>query len=345
MSVSSRKKDHVRICIEKNVNASKNYFNYVKLFHNCLPERNLKDIDTRTSFLGKELRAPIIISSITGGTRAAKRINKNLAKAAQKLGLGMGVGSQRIAIEKPGLASTFKVRDVAPDIFLYANIGAIQLNYGFNKEELKKAVEMIGADALALHLNALQEAVQPEGETNFKGVLKKIREVARQLSFPLIAKETGAGIGYWEACKLAKSGISAFMVDGLGGTSFSLVEHYRKGSKSGFVFADWGVPTPASIIYCKKTGLPVVSGGGVRNGLDAAKSIALGASASQVAGVLLPFAIKSAAACEKKLKEIIQELKIAMFLTGSSDIAELSKARHVITGELRDWLDVQRIYK
>lgn len=336
MSTESRKLDHLRICTDKEVCSSKNFFDDLSFVHNCIPEADLNKISTDVEFFGRKLKAPILIASMTGGTDEAKKINENLAIACQKCKIGMGIGSQRAGIEKPELAETYKVRSYAKDIFLYANVGAVQLNYGYNFEKYKKAVEMIDADALALHLNALQESVQPEGDVNFENLLAKIKELCSKLKVPVIAKETGAGINYEQGLKLKNAGIKALMIDGLGGTSWSLVEHYR-GSKYALNFKDWGIPTPVCIKECSKLGIPVIAGGGIRNGIDAAKAIALGADLVQAGLIFLKPAMNSEKEVEEKINLVIRELKTAMFLTGSKNIQELRKNKLIIKGELKDW--------
>jgi len=336
MSTQTRKSEHLRICAEKNVLSSHNFFDDICFVHDCLPELDLNKIDIKTRFLGKKFDAPLMIASMTGGTNEAKKINENLAGACQKKGIGFGAGSQRAGIENKKLEDTYNVRHVAKDIFVYANLGAVQMNCGYSFEKYKKAAEMINADAVAVHLNALQESVQKEGDVNFENILEKIKETCSKISFPVIAKETGAGINYENSMKLKEAGVKALMTDGLGGTSWSLVEHYR-GSEKAFLFKDWGIPSPVCIKECSKTGLPVVAGGGIRNGLDIAKALALGADIAQSAIVFLAPSMKSQKDVEKKIESMMRELKTAMFLTGSKNINELRKKKLIIKGELKDW--------
>lgn len=324
MSVA-RKKDHLRICLEEVVETGSTGFENYRLVYNALPEIDFASIDTAVNFLGKKLTAPILISPLTGGTPAGERINRNLAKAAQKVGVAMGVGSQRVALEEPKLAATFRVRKEAPNIVLLANLGAAQLNYGGGIEQCRQAVAMIGADGLILHLNALQEAIQPEGNTNFSGLLAKIRQVVAGLAVPVIVKEVGMGINKTVALKLKKVGIKFVDVAGGGGTNWALVEGIRRGQREwGEIGSDLALPTTEVIKECAQiSGLTVIGSGGIRNGLEIAKAMALGAD---LVGIGLPFlkpALQSEVAVEKFLNKLIFQLKVVMFALGGRDINEL----------------------
>jgi isopentenyl-diphosphate Delta-isomerase len=327
-----RKADHIRICLDEDVQfktttgLEKYYFK-----HCCLPELDYDAIDLSTSFLGKKLATPLLISSMTGGTEQAQTINYRLAVAAQEYGLAMGVGSQRVAIEQPDAAATFSVRQVAPDILLLANLGAVQLNYGYGVEECLRAIDLLQADALILHINPLQECIQPQGDRNFQGLLAKIEQVCKYLPVPVIAKEVGNGISVQMAERLMNAGISAIDVAGAGGTSWALVEGERAEDTLqkhlGQTFADWGIPTADCIqnIHQAYPQLPLIASGGLRNGLDVAKSIALGAD---LAGLALPFlraATVSQIAVTEKVETLIAELKTALFCTGSKYLADLRK--------------------
>ncbi len=292
-TTSSRKSDHIRINLEKKVDSSLitglERFHFV---HEALPEINLEDIDLNLEVFGKKLNSPLLISSMTGGTKKAHQINLNLARSAQEMGVAMGIGSQRAAIENPSLEESFQVRKVAPDILLFANLGAIQLNYGYSVKECQRAVDMIEANALILHLNPLQEAVQPEGDTKFKGLLSKIEKVCKHLPVPVIAKEVGWGISKQTARKLIDAGISAIDVAGAGGTSWSQVEMHRekteRQAKISGMFVDWGIPTAESIQMVKEISSEIIlfASGGLRTGIDIAKCIALGAT---LGGLASPF--------------------------------------------------------
>ena len=281
-----------------------------QFIHQALPEIDLDSVDLSTSLFGKRLEAPLVISSMVGGIEAAKQINQNLARAAQVLGVAMGVGSQRCAIDDPSTASTYRVRGVAPDILLFANLGAIQLNNGYGVDECRRAVEMIEADALILHLNPLQEALQPGGNTNFAGLLRKIEEVCHKLPVPVIVKEVGCGISEDAARKLASAGVAGIEVSGAGGTSWSEVERHRNhGQISHDVaasFAAWGIPTAESIKMVRQgaPNLNIIASGGIRTGLDVAKSIALGADAAGIATSLLKAATDSAESVIEVLQEV-----------------------------------------
>jgi isopentenyl-diphosphate delta-isomerase len=275
------------------------------------------------------LQAPLLISSMTGGTPEAAAINHNLAAAAQAAGIAMGVGSQRAAVENAALASTFQVRDVAPDILLFANLGAVQFNYGYGLDQCRRAVDMIQADALVLHLNALQEAVQPEGDANFAGLLNKIEAVCRALPVPVIAKEVGWGISEQAATRLAEAGVAAVDVAGAGGTSWSQVEMHRAKTETqkrvAAAFIDWGIPTAEAIQNVRRAapGLPVIASGGLRDGIDVAKSVALGAGLCGLASPFLKAAAVSVEATAEAIAELARELRIAMFAAGAGSIAQL----------------------
>jgi isopentenyl-diphosphate delta-isomerase len=300
-----------------------------RFIHQALPEIDLDGVDLELSLLGKTLQAPILISSMTGGTEEAGAINQTLAAAAQETGIAMGLGSQRAAIENPELAWTFQVRAVAPDILLFANLGAIQLNYGYGVEECLRAVEMIQADALVLHLNALQEAVQPEGDTRFAGLLGKIETVCRLLPVPVIAKEVGWGISETAARQLANAGVSAIDVAGAGGTSWTQVEMYRARTESqaclAAAFIDWGIPTAESILNVSHAApdLPVIASGGLRNGIDIAKCLALGAKIGGMASPFLKAASQSLERTIETIQEIRREIQVCMFASGAGDLEAL----------------------
>lgn len=346
-----RKSEHVNIILQENVSAEYNFWNDVRLVHSALPEVDLDDIDTSVHLFGKRLEAPLVISSMTGGFGMGREINANLAKAAAEVGVAMGVGSQRAALEKVELANTYAVvRDF--DVPLrFANLGAPQLipqagKRAYGIADGRRAMEMVGADALIVHLNFLQEVVQPEGDRRAKGVLAAIRSLAQQL--PLMAKETGAGISRPTALALKRAGVKAIDVGGLGGTSFSAVEYYRARKEAsslkerlGSTFWNWGIPTPASVVLAN-VGLPIVATGGVRTGLDAAKGIALGATAAGMAKPMLEAAKVSADAVIEELRAVIEELKAAMFLTGSASVAELRERHAVVSRPTADWIELGR---
>ncbi|MBZ0279601.1 MAG: type 2 isopentenyl-diphosphate Delta-isomerase [Anaerolineae bacterium] len=332
-TTENRKVDHIRINLEKDVQFPRltTGLERYRFMHQALPEMNLSDVDTRVTLFGKILSAPIIISSMTGGTDMAYRINQHLAKAAQTQGVAMGLGSQRAGIEKPHLAYTYQVRDVAPDILLFANVGAVQLNYKYGAEQCQKAVDMIEADALILHFNVLQEAVQPEGDTNFAGLLTKIEQVCKNVSVPVIAKEVGWGFSEQNARDLANAGIAAIDVAGSGGTSWSEVEYHRSPTafhaRVAASFADWGIPTADAIQYAVKgaPNIQIIASGGLRDGIDIAKCIALGATAGGLAGPFLKAADESTEAVDQLIREISTQLRIAMLCSGAKDIMALQK--------------------
>lgn len=352
MSTSERKIEHLLLCVEKDVEAHKSKsglrasgFDDIDLIHNCLPEINKKNLLIETEFFDKKLSAPILIASMTGGHPDTKAVNAALAGAAEELGIGIGVGSQRAAIEDPSMEDSFRiVRDKAPNAFIYGNVGAAQLNE-FGIEELERAVEMIDANAMAIHLNFLQEAIQPEGNVDATGCLQAIEKVCTELSVPVIVKETGAGIAYSQAAAICEAGASAIDVGGLGGTSWAGVETYRAQKRGdllsehlGKEFWNWGIPTAASIVE-SSISLPVIATGGIRSGLDAAKSIALGASLCGIALPLVASALKGQKDVVEKLNLIIEELRVAMFLCGCKNIEELGKTSLVIHGRTKEFLE------
>lgn len=322
----SRKKEHVDLVVSKAAQYTRSSgLERVDFIHNALPELSLESVDLSTEFLKKRLNYPILITGMTGGYPDAESINKALAEAAQKHGMAFGVGSQRAMIENPDLAKTYMVRDVAPDIPLLANIGAFQLK-SYDFEQIESLVSNIEADALAIHLNPLQEVIQPEGDTDFSGVLDAIRRTCDKLSVPVVVKETGAGISQDVAIKLKEAGASYIDVAGSGGTSWSQVEYLRSEGVPGF--ENWGIPTLDCIIQCRGV-LPVIASGGIRDGIEAAKCIALGAD---IAGAAFPFikALKENA-LEEYIVLIQKQMKTCAFLTGSSSIAELKKAKLLIS--------------
>jgi isopentenyl-diphosphate Delta-isomerase len=328
---SQRKLDHLRIVSEEPVEfvETRSGLDRYRFLHQPLPEIDKSEIDTGQSFFGRSLRAPLVIASMTGGAGPSGLINLRLAEAAQALGVAMGVGSQRAAIEDGSLAGTYQVRRVAPSILLFANLGAVQLNYGYGVDECRRAVDMIEADALILHLNSLQEAVQEHGNTNFKGLLQKIEMVCRALSVPVIVKEVSWGIDEATARRLAEAGVGAIDVAGAGGTSWTEVERRRAPNETlaniAATFLEWGIPTAESLVMVGRgaPSLPVIASGGLRTGLDSAKCIALGATLTGMASPYLKAANISTKAVAERLQQTIEELRIAMFGIGASNLAEL----------------------
>lgn len=330
----NRKADHIRINLEEDVRSGiTTGFEHLRFQHRALPEINLEDVDLAQTLMGRVVRVPILISSMTGGTAEAEGINRVLAATAQATGIAMGVGSQRAAIEHPELAQTFDVRRYAPDILLFANIGAVQLNHGYSIDECRRAVDMIQADALILHLNALQEALQPEGDTRFAGLAEKIGQICRQMPVPVIAKEVGWGFSEQDVRLLKDAGVAAIDAAGAGGTSWSQVEKYRmkdpRQVRVAEPFRDWGVPTAETIINIRRAApdLQVIASGGLRDGMDLAKSLALGACLGGMAGPFLKTARQSDDAVLDLIHEMEDVLRTVMFVTGSRDLNSLQAGK------------------
>ena len=334
--ITERKDDHIKINLERDVRSGlTNGLEKFHFIHEALPEMSLDEVDTSLSLFGKKLAAPILVSSMTGGTEDAGDINMRLARAAQECGIAMGVGSQRAAIERPGLAATFQVRRVAPDILLFANIGAVQLNYGYGLAECNRAVDMIEADALYLHLNPLQEAVQAGGDTNWKGLARKIEKVCKTLQVPVIAKEVGWGISERTAKILAECGVSAIDVAGAGGTSWSQVEMHRAPDEFlrslAVTFVGWGIPTAESILNVKRAapGMTIFASGGLKDGLDIAKCLALGVTLGGMAGPFLKAAAISTENVVEMMKLTQKQIQVTMFACGARNLGELANGKLV----------------
>ncbi len=329
--IHERKADHIKINLEKDVrSALTTGLEKYHFIHEALPELNLDDVDTGLTLFGKRLNAPILISSMTGGTPHAGTINRRLAEAAQATLTAMGVGSQRAALEDKSQAKTFQVRKYAPDILLFANLGAVQLNYGYGIDECRRAVDMIQADALYLHLNPLQEAVQAGGYTNFKGLAKKIEEICKKLEVPVIAKEVGWGISERTAKLLSDCGVSAIDVAGAGGTSWSQVEMHRAPDEFtrelAATFVGWGIPTAESILNVKKVvpEMIIFASGGIKDGLDIAKCVALGATLGGMAGNFLKAAAVSTEKAIEMMKLTKRQIQVTMFASGGGRLEGLA---------------------
>jgi isopentenyl-diphosphate delta-isomerase len=349
LGIEERKDSHLDICLHEEVGAKveTTLFEDVYLVHQALTELDLDAVDMGTNFLGHKLAAPLLIDSMTGGTTMAKEVNRTLARLAERNKIGIGVGSQRAGLTRPAVAETYSVvRKEAPHAFVFGNLGGVQLVRGMTVADARKAVEMIQADALAVHLNPLQEAVQMGGEATYKGIVDKIAEIAHGLEVPIIIKEVGAGISRETATRLALAGVKAINVSGVGGTSWAGIESIRarrKGETStaelGEAFWDWGIPTAAALIEVRSSvKLPLIASGGIRNGIEAAKAIALGADVVAMARPFLYAASKGGVEGAQRMTDAFtSQLKLAAFLTGSGSVSSLKKARYVLTGKLLDW--------
>jgi isopentenyl-diphosphate delta-isomerase len=351
--VEARKAEHLRVSATADVNARIGAgWDDIHLVHQALPEVDFDRIDLGVSLFGKRIDAPLVLASMTGGHAAAHEINAMLARMAEHHGVAMGVGSQRAALRNPRLAYTYAiVREQAPSALVIANVGANQLiaqesGRALSPEDVRTAVEMLRADALAIHLNTLEESIQPEGDRRAAGVAAALRQLVESVGVPVLAKETGAGLSRWAALRLRDLGVAALDIGGVGGTSFAAIEGLRAaqqgdvaGQRLGEVLRDWGTPTAVAIVAARAAGLPIIATGGVRSGLDAAKALALGASAVGVARPLLQSALQGESALEAWIQQWLLELRTALFLTGSATPSDLERKPKVILGETRSWLD------
>lgn len=349
--IEKRKQRHIRLSLEENVQADIGTgFEDVRLIHRALPEIDLEDVKTETDLFGRHLSSPLVISAITGGTDSAKEINATLASAVEEFGIGIGVGSQRIAIEDPSVANTFSiVREKAPSALVMGNIGCPQLSLGWGVDEARTCVEMVDADALTIHTNPLQEAVQVGGETRYSGVLGKVKEIAGGLDTPIVVKETGCGIAHEDAAKLEKAGVAGLELSGVGGTSWAAVEHHiareegkRDQEALGLALWNWGIPTAISVVETSQTtSLKIIASGGLRTGVEMAKSIALGADAVGIARPFLEKAVEGSEALWEHISNILMEFRTVMFLVGAENLEELKRAPALIMGRTAEWLSLR----
>jgi isopentenyl-diphosphate delta-isomerase len=350
--IQQRKADHLRMAATAPVDSGRSAgFEDVHLLHAAVPEVDLGAIDLSVELVGRHLRLPLVIAAMTGGHEEGGRVNAVLGRAAERFGIAMGVGSQRAALVDPDLRETYAVtREAAPTAFLIANIGATQLvaqgaTGPISRAQLGELLDMIRADALAVHLNPLQELVQTEGQRDARGHVDAIRDLAGSIGIPVVAKETGGGMRRDVAVALAAAGVAAIDVGGVGGTSFAAIEALRaeargdeRGVRLGTLLRDWGVPTVASIGFARHAGLPIIATGGIRSGVDAAKAIAMGATAVGVARPLLQAALAGDDAVAAWITRFAEELRAAMFLSGSPDVAALRAQPTVVVGETAAWL-------
>jgi isopentenyl-diphosphate delta-isomerase len=322
-----RKAEHIQLSLDDRMQMHGHFFDAYYFEHEALPELDLQEVEISTRFLEKAVEAPLLISCMTGGTGDAVRINRHLAQAAEETGIALGIGSQRKALEDPSLAESFKVRQWAPTVPLLANLGAVQLNYGYGLDECRAAVEMIEADALVLHLNPLQEAIQPEGQCDFSDLISRIGQIVDGFEVPVIVKEVGSGISRSLATRLWDVGVRIIDTAGVGGTSWARIEGARaRDAEIGELFAGWGIPTPASIRGLREIpGLQIIGSGGVSNGLDVAKAIALGADLAGMAQPFLVAADQSSEAVVAKVRRTTRELGISMFCAGAQNLEALQQ--------------------
>ena len=353
--VKQRKIEHINVALGQDISvAQRANWNDIQFVHQALPEVNLDEIDTSVNFFGHRLRYPIFMSSLTGGHPDVTSINRSLARAAEHYGLALGVGSQRAGIINPDVASSYTItRENAPHAFLIANIGAPQLiaqsrHVPFTIGQVERAIEMIGANALAVHMNSLQEAAQPEGDRRAAGEAAALKVLTGQVDVPVIAKETGAGVCREQALLLRSCGVAAIDVGGAGGSSMSAMEAARSDARGdertrniGLLFRDWGIATPVSIVEASVAHLPLISTGGVRNGLDMARALAMGATLVGMGFPFLKAASESYEAVCELVEGVVAELKVAMQLSGAASIEHLQQADIVITGETRNWLTMR----
>jgi isopentenyl-diphosphate delta-isomerase len=342
-AISERKRSHLELCGDAAVEyaGKTTLLEDVDLVHDALPELAVDEVQVGTELLGKRLRAPLVITGMTGGTEEAADVNRGLAEVAERCGIAFGLGSQRAMQRTPALARTFAVRSHAPTTLVLANLGLVQAA-ALPTAEVAGLVAAIGADALCIHLNPAQEMIQPGGDRDFRGGLRTLQRLVRELPVPLVVKETGCGLSRRAAERLAAAGVRTADVSGAGGTSWVKVEALRAGPAEralGEEFADWGIPTAAALLACRGTGLELVASGGIRSGLDVAKAIALGARA---AGVALPVfrAYREGGIVEAEgfIDRLVRGLRTAMVLTGSRDLEALGQAPVVLGSRLREWV-------
>ncbi|WP_372371524.1 type 2 isopentenyl-diphosphate Delta-isomerase [Candidatus Uabimicrobium sp. HlEnr_7] len=326
-NLSNRKQDHIDIVLNENTEPISSSFDKYYLPYCALPEIDMGKIDPSTTLLNKTLSFPFIISSMTGGLEKGEQINKNLAIAAQQEKVALGLGSMRVIIRYPEMLKTFQVREHCPDVPLFANIGIVQLNYGFTAQELKKIIDGVQADALFVHINHLQEAIQPEGDTNFENLIPKLEKVISQLNVPVFAKEVGHGIDYNTAKRLRDIGVKYIDVSGMGGCSWAWIEGYRlpDSRNLGHTFRAEGIPTDHALKICSKLqDITLIAGGGIRSGLDVAKSLTMGASYATAAKPFLDPALKSSEAVARTIQQWKKEFIVALFTSGASNVNEMS---------------------
>lgn len=344
LDISQRKKDHLALCAGPNVGFRDKTtgFEDVRLVHDALPEMHADEVDTTTELLGKTLAAPVIVAAMTGGTDRAAQVNQDIARAAEELGLGFGLGSQRAMFERPETTWTFEVRKVAPNMLLLGNLGLVQARQ-MSTAEIEELVGRVGADALCIHLNPAMEIVQPGGDRDFSGGLAVLQRLAEELTVPIVAKETGCGLSRVVAKRIAATGVKAVDVSGAGGTSWVAVEAHRAQDEDEKALAqelwDWGIPTAASVVQCQGLGMQIIATGGLRTGSDVTRALALGATAGGLAAqVLKAHKAGGYEGTKTFLRRVVNSVRAQMLLTGNRTVARLRKTPKIITGELAHWM-------
>lgn len=341
--IEQRKKEHIDLCLNQDVfmKDKTTLFECIELDYNNLPEIDMNKIDLSTNFLGKKFSFPFLVSGMTGGAEVAKKINKDIAIACQKMGIGMGLGSMRAMVKHPNLTHTYQVKDVAPDIFLAGNIGAAQIKE-YSPKQINEVIDKVNADALAIHINAAQEAMQPEGDLNFENVLERIQLYGDEINVPVYVKEVGHGIGIITLKNLKNKNIKAIDIQGAGGTSWAYIDAIRKKTLMKDTFRDFGIPTALSIINAKKiikNNKKIIASGGIRNGYEGAKAIVLGAD---MVGSAMPILKEQnqngSLGVINYLEKFKKELQITSFLLGAKNISELQKQKYFVFGKLKDLL-------
>jgi isopentenyl-diphosphate delta-isomerase len=326
--ITSRKLQHIKIVLENEVEPIASSLDNYRIPYKALPEIDLKKVDTSYEFFGSKLAFPFIVASMTGGAEMAETINRNLAIACEQEKVALALGSMRVILKDPGSLKSFDVRSFCPSIPLFANMGLVQLNYGYGADEINRLLDAVDADGIFLHINHMQEAIQPEGDTNFASLISKLEAIIPKINKPVFIKEVGSGIDYQTAKSLFEIGVKWIDVSGQGGTSWTSVEAYRRDDDLGYIFQEVGIPLDQALIEAKKIpGLKIIASGGIRNGLDMAKALIMGADLLSAAKPLLQPALDSSEKVALQFQRWKKELKLAMFASGASHLKDLSQLK------------------